>query len=115
MSVPHFVSLEVGSSDTLGRLGLLANLWQCALIAVLRMETVVHVALEAARAMKPGTGANEDVPGKPLWTVVTRRGTAIRSDVIITIGTFRSYSDGDADLSFCPRDSNREADSSNSS
>jgi hypothetical protein len=98
-SIAHFVSFEVLTIDTLCRLGFLARFWQGALIAVLWMETVIYVALEVTSAMKPRASANEDVPVKPLWTVVARGGTVIRSDVIVTIGTFRGYSDLDADLS----------------
>jgi hypothetical protein len=114
-SISHFVSFEVRTIDTLCRLGFLASFWQWALIAVLRMETVIYVALEIASAMKPRTGANKDVPAKPFWTVVARRGTVIRSDIIVTIGTFRGYSDGDADLSLCFGGDSDEADSSHSS
>jgi hypothetical protein len=63
------------------------------------METVIYVALEFTSAMKPWASANESVPAKPFWTVVAGRGTVIRSHVIVTIGTFRSYSDVEADLS----------------
>src|ERR1035438_9657393 len=98
-SIPRFVSTEVRTIDTLCRLRFLASFWQWALIAVLWMETAIDVALEVIRAMKPRASANEDVPGKPFWTVVASWGTAIRSDVIVTIGTFRGYSDLDTDLS----------------
>jgi hypothetical protein len=114
-SVPHFVSFEVRTIDTLCRLGFLASFWQLALIAMLRMETVIYVALEVARAMKPRAGANEGVPGKPFWTVVSSGGTAIRSDIIVPIGTIRGYSDFDADLSLCYGSGSGEADSNNSS
>jgi hypothetical protein len=89
-SIPHFVTFEMRTIDALCRLGLLARSRQDALIAVLWMETVIYVALEVTRAMKPWASTNEDVAGKPLWTVVSRGGTAIRSDVIVTIGTFRA-------------------------
>jgi hypothetical protein len=79
------------------------------------METVIYVALEVARAMKPRASANEDVPAKPFRTVVARRGTAIRSDVIVAIGTFRGYSDVDADLSHRFGGGRGETDSSNRS
>jgi len=79
------------------------------------METVVYLALEVIRAMKPRASANEDVPGKPFRAVVAGGGTAIRSDVIVTIGTVRGYSDFDADLSFCFGGCSGEADSGNSS
>jgi hypothetical protein len=79
------------------------------------METVIHIALEAAGAVKPRAGANEDVPVKPFRTVVAGRSTSVRSGVIVTIGTFGGYSDVDADLSLCFGGVSREAESSNGS
>jgi hypothetical protein len=114
-SIPHFVSFEVRTIDTLCRLGLLAGFWQWAFIAVLWMETVIYVALKLSSAMKPRSSANEDVPVKPFWTVVARGGTVIRSDVIVSIGTLRGYSDVDADLSLCFGGGSGEADSSDGS
>jgi hypothetical protein len=98
-SIPLFVSFEVGTIDTLRWLRLLTTLWLWALIAVLWIETVVYLAPELVIAMKPRSGANEYVPAKPFWTVVARRRTVIRSDVIVTVGAFRGYPDVDADLS----------------
>jgi hypothetical protein len=114
-SIPHFVSFEVGTIDTLRRLGFLTTLWRWAFIAVVRMKTVIHVALELTSAMKPRTGANEAVPVKPFWTIVASGSAVIGSDVIVTIGTLRGYSDFDAGLSLCFGSSSREADSRNSS
>jgi hypothetical protein len=65
--------------------------------------------------MKPRAGANEAVPVKPFRTIVASGSTGIRSDVIVTIGTVRGYSDVDADLSFCFGRGSGEADSSNNS
>jgi len=79
------------------------------------MQTVIYVALEVTGAMKPGASANEAVPIKPFWTIVPSGSTVIRSYVIVTVGTFRGYSDVDAYLSLCFGGGNREADSSNSS
>ncbi len=114
-SIPHFVSFEVRPIDTLCWLCFLTTLWQLTLIAMLWMEMVIYVALEFTRAMKPRASANEDVPAKPFWPVVASWGTVIRSDVIVTIGTFRGYSDVDADLGLRFWGGNREADSTNSS
>jgi len=100
-SIPRFVSLEVRTIDTLGRLCFLATFWRWALVSMLWVETVIHVALEATSAMKPGASANEAVPVKPFWTIVASRSTAIRSDVIVTIGAVRGYADLDVGLSLC--------------
>jgi hypothetical protein len=111
-SIPHFVSFEVRSSDTLCRFGFLAGLWQGALIAVLRMETVIYVALEVAGAMKPQASADENVPGEPFWTIISGGSTTVRSGVVVTIGTLRRHSDFNADLSLYLGSGSREADSS---
>jgi hypothetical protein len=79
------------------------------------METVIHVALEVLRAVKPGASANEAIPVKPLWTIVASGSTAVRSDVIVTIGAIRGHADFDVDLSLCFGCDSGEADSSNSS
>jgi len=63
------------------------------------MQTVIYVAREITRAMKPRAGANESVPVKPFRTIVAGGGTVIRSYVIVAIRTIRGYSDFDAGLS----------------
>jgi hypothetical protein len=73
------------------------------------MEIVIYTAVEIAGTMKPRAGANEDRPIKPFWAVVARGSTAIRGRVIIAVGTFRSDTNGDADLSICFRDACGEA------
>jgi hypothetical protein len=79
------------------------------------VETVIYVALEVIRALKPRAGANEGLPVKPFWTVVPRGSTRIRIGVVVTIGTLRGYSDADADLSLSVGRGSGEADSSNRS
>ncbi len=113
--VPRFVSFEVGTIDTLCGLGFFAALWRWAFVAVLRVETVIHVALEVAGAMEPRAGADEDPGVKPFRTVVAGGSAGVRSGIIVTIGTFGGYSDVDADLSLCFGGASREADSSNRS
>jgi hypothetical protein len=108
-----FVSLEVTFIDALRRLGLLATVWYWTFVAVLWMESVIYIATEIVRATKPRASANEDALSKPLWAVVARGSTAMRSGVIVSVGTFRGYADVDADLSFRFRDGYRETASSN--
>jgi hypothetical protein len=62
------------------------------------MELVIYVAMEVAGHVKPRACTDEDVPGKPLWTVVASGSTIVRSDVVITVRAFRSRADLDADL-----------------
>jgi hypothetical protein len=49
--------------------------------------------------MKPWTGSNESVPGKPFRPIVAGGGTVIRGYVIVAVGAIRGYSNFDADLS----------------
>ena len=114
-SIPHFVSLEVRTIDTLCRFGFLACLRQRARIAVLWMEAVIYAALEVAGAMKPRADANEAVPVKPFRTIVASGSATIRSDVIVPLWTIRRYPDFDADLSLCFGNGSGDADSRNSS
>jgi len=96
--IPLFISFEMSTIDTLGWLGFLATVWLWALIAVLWMETVVHVAPEFCRAMKPWASTNEDALSKPFWTVVASGSTVIGSGVIVAVGTVRGYPDVNGDL-----------------
>jgi hypothetical protein len=64
------------------------------------MKTIVYVALEVIRAMKPWASANENTARKPFRPVVAVGSTAIRRGVIVTVGAVggRSNADADADL-----------------
>jgi hypothetical protein len=79
------------------------------------METVIYLAPEFGRAMKPWASANEVALNKPFWTVVASGSTVIGSGVIVAVGTVRGYPDVDADLSLRFGDGRREATSGNSS
>jgi hypothetical protein len=113
-SIAHFVPLEVCNFvDTLSRFGSIATVWGWAVIAMLRMVAVIHVAVEAFSTVKPRASANEDAPGKPFRAVIAVRGTIVGSGIVVTVGTFRRDSDVDAHLSLCCGSSYRKADSSN--
>jgi hypothetical protein len=114
-SIAYFVSLEVSAIDAFCRFGFLARFRRGAGIAVVRMETVVDVALEFVSAMKPRAGANEAVAVEPLGTVVASGSATVRSDVIVPVGAIGRYSDFDADLSFRFGSGSGDADSSNGS
>jgi hypothetical protein len=115
-SIPHFVSFEVGNLiERPSRFGFVATVRLGAVITVLRMETVVYVALEVGSTMKPGANTNEDATCKPFRAVVAVGGAVVRRDIIVTIGTVRRDSDVDAYLSLCFGSSCHEADRSNRS
>jgi hypothetical protein len=115
-SIAHFVCFEVGNLiETLSRLGLSATGWPWAGIAVLRMETVIYVAMEIGWAVKPRACPNEDAAYKPFRAIVPIGGALIRRDIVVPIGTHRRNSDLDGYLSLYCGSSHREADSGNSS
>ena len=87
MPIPNFISLEVGNLiDTILRRGFLATLRPWASIAMFGMKTVIYVAPEVFRTVKPLAGADEDTARKPLRTIVAVRSTVIGRDVIVAIG-----------------------------
>jgi hypothetical protein len=94
--VVHFISLELLRGSPL-RCWLIANLGLWAVISVLRVKAVIHLALKVVGAMKPRTRANEGAGIKPLRTKVSVGSTVIRGVVIVTVGTIGggSYIDGD--------------------
>jgi hypothetical protein len=79
------------------------------------MQTVIYVAVEVGRTMKPRASTDEDSTCKPFRAVVAVGSTAIRSDVIVAIGTIRGDSDVDTDLSLRSGNGHREADCSDGS
>src|ERR1700722_19007259 len=98
--VSNFVSFECLTIDTFCIFRFIAGFRHWPFVAVIRVETVIHVAVELFRSTKPFAGANKDAASKPFWTVVARGSTAIRSDIIVTIGALGScsYADCNADL-----------------
>ena len=84
-SVPLFVTLEVGGVNTLRRFGFFAAVRHRALIAVFRVEGVVYMAAKIARAVKPGSGADEDASGLPF----VGRGGQLLNNMINAMGLKR--------------------------
>ena len=114
-AVAHFVSFEVGDFiNALVRLRAIARMWHWAVIAVIRIETVIYVAVELGGAVKPGANANENPARKPFRAVVAVGSTRVRSVVIVAVRASGLDPNGDADLGICFRSGDREEDSSNS-
>jgi len=109
-SVAHFVPFEFCIIYTLRLLGFLTALRHVSLKAVVRMEAVIYVPSEFGWTMKPWAGADEDAFGKPFRTVVSRGGTGIWSNVIVTVGAVRGWTDLDADLGRCIRGGRGDCD-----
>jgi hypothetical protein len=116
VSIAHFVCFEVGNLiETLSRLGLIATGRPWAVIAVLRMETVIYVAMEVGWAVKPWARPNEDTSYKPFRAIVSIGGAVVGRDIVVPVGTHRRNSDLDAYLSLYCGSSQREADYGNGS
>lgn len=67
-----------------------------AMVAVARIEVVVHRAVETGPAVVPGTRADEDTAVKPVRTVIPVRRAVVRRIAVIPIRTRRGGTDVDA-------------------
>ncbi len=92
MAVARFVGLEMVEG---GR----PMFRHRSVIAVMRVIAVVNVADKAARAMKPGTGADEDSAYEPVGTIVAIRSAIVRRIVKIAVRANRCGANIDGDLS----------------
>lgn len=74
--------------------------WELAVIAVVGVKAVVHVAVEVLTPVMPGAGTDEDAAIKPLWAVVTIGRTVVGSVIVVTVGAarFRAEVNAYADL-----------------
>ena len=89
--VPHFISFEVVNLiEMLCGLGFLTTLRLWTGVAMFRMKTVIYVALEVVRAMKPLASADENAACKPFRAIVAVGSAVIWSNVIVAVGTIRS-------------------------
>jgi hypothetical protein len=115
VSITHFVCFKVRNLiQTLSRFGPIATGWPWAIITVLRMKTVIYVAMEIGRAVKPRASTNEDASRKPLRAIVPIGGTFVRRGIVVPIRTHRRNSDLDGYLSLYLGSSRCEANSGNS-
>ena len=97
-AVAGFIAFKiVGSNAPLGN-GLLAGFGHGPMVAMCRMEMVVHAAMEVFRTMKPRSSANENAIYKPFRSIVAGRSAGVGGNVIVTIRTVRGHADFDADL-----------------
>jgi hypothetical protein len=69
-----------------------------AVITVVRVETVVHVAIEPMWPMKPGAGSDEHATVEPIRPVISVRSAVVRGVVKIAIRAYGSNPDADRDL-----------------
>lgn len=116
-TIADFVSVEViNPTDRMSRVRVVAGVWHRTVVAMVRVEVVIHVAMEVVGTVEPRASTDEDAAGEPFGTVVAVGRTAIRSGVIVAVRAVRGGSDVDADtdLSFCLGSSRCKAESSNS-
>ena len=99
-AVAHFVSIEVlDFVQALAYLGLVAGAWCGAFVPMVLVEVIVDMAMEALRAMEPGTGADECAFDEPFRAVVAIRGARVRSVVEVAVGAFGGGADFNSNLS----------------
>jgi hypothetical protein len=89
--VAGFVSVEVVET-------LLSAARQRPMVAIMRVKTVVDVAVEAVRAVEPGSGSEKHPAVKPIGAIVAVGRAVIGSIVEVPIGADGFYSNADADL-----------------
>jgi len=89
--IPRFICVEVVESR-------FAAAGERAVVAVMRVEAIVDVAVKAAVAMKPGAGSDEDSTQEPVWPVVAVGCAVVGSVVEVAIGANGSHSNVDSDL-----------------
>ena len=99
-SIAHFVAAMEAAAGMMSRMS--STRGQVSVIAMMRIEMVIHVAMEVGGTVKPWTGADENAARKPLRAVIAIRRAGVGSVTEIPIGTDRSRADvhGDSDLRF---------------
>jgi hypothetical protein len=92
LAITHFVSAKVVE-------GLITMLRKGTVVAVLWVEAVVHMAVEAMRAMEPGASSDKDTTAEPLRPIVAVWGAVVWGVVEVAVRTDRRYPDIDIDRS----------------
>jgi hypothetical protein len=85
-TVPRLVCLEVVEA-------LRAAPRQRSSVTVMRIKSVVDVAVKAVRSVKPGAGSEKHPANKPIGSVITVRSAVIRGIVEVSVRAHGSYSD----------------------
>lgn len=115
-AIANLIRLEVRNLvETPSRSGAFAACRQTATITVFRMETIVHVAAEIRRTMKPRAGSNENATREPLRAIIAIRSTVIRGNGKVAVGAYRRRPDLYTDLSlrlWCDQRETDDADDS---
>ena len=100
VTIPHFISFEVRDLvETAASLRMIAAGRVRAVITVIGVESVIHMAVEPFGAVKPWAHADEDAARKPVRAVIAVGSAIVRRRVVIAVGADRGYADFDSDLS----------------
>jgi hypothetical protein len=92
--ITHLVSVEVIK-------GLVSTFRMWTSVAVMRIETVINVAVEVVGAVEPRADSDEHAAVKPLGPVVPVWRAAVWSVIVVAIRATRFCSDIDRDLRRC--------------
>jgi hypothetical protein len=99
MSIPHFVPLEmVDPVQASSGFGFVTAVGQWSMVAIVGVESVIDVAVETGRTVKPRASADENATRKPFRAVIAIRCAVVRRDIIVAVRAYRRYSDLDAYL-----------------
>lgn len=91
MPIPRLISLEV-----IERPG--PALGQRTVVAIVRVEAVVDMAVKAGMAVEPWAGSKEDSANKPVGPVVAIGSAVVRGIVEVSVGAHGFHSDTDGNL-----------------
>jgi hypothetical protein len=89
-AIPRLVSLKVVEA-------LRPVLGQRSSVTVVRIITIVHMAVKAVRAMKPRACPKKHSANKPIRPVIAVRSTVIRGVIVVPVWAHGSWSDVYAD------------------
>jgi hypothetical protein len=92
--ITHLVSVEVIK-------GLLSTVRMWTTVAVMWVETVIHVAVEVVSTVEPRAGSDEHAAAEPLGPVVPVWRAAVWGVIVVAIRASRFCSDIDRDLRRC--------------
>ena len=81
--ITHLVSVEVIK-------GLVSTFRMWTSVAVMRIETVINVAVEVVGAVEPRADSDEHAAVKPLGSVVPVGGAVVRGEVVVAAAGFRA-------------------------
>ena len=72
-----------------------------AMVAVVGIVVIIHIAMKAVRSSEPGASANKDTAGKPFRTIVAIGSAIVGGVIVIAVGANRGRTNANRDLGFC--------------